>query len=358
LTNITRPSTNQVYFSDEYLNLSAVVHDDAGNQLFASNGIALKWYYYLDNHCADIYIGDGTGINFTYNWNVLTSQAFLNVQYMTSNWVVRAAAYNATFYGGDSYLTQADFYNQNECLSGTARFGSHLRYINKMHWFEIVPFTAHKTQVLLTIPSADTAELEADDYVNFTCQTQRLNDSQDLTYAGQQTVYFWCHNCNMSANKQLFSQAINLNGEAKFRLNFSNETRPKLFNFTCSIQNQSHFFTFTPYNNDTRQMRIVNNLGGGAGQCDYDQVCEPANGETCATCPDDCGFNNLPAQYKPVSPNSTGCGCNGPYNNATGYNDGDGQCLSNYEASNSCNDCNQVDLNRRPDVRNNQSNRY
>ncbi|PIY59959.1 hypothetical protein COY95_04300, partial [Candidatus Woesearchaeota archaeon CG_4_10_14_0_8_um_filter_47_5] len=180
--------------------------------------------------------------------------------------------------------------------------------------------------VHLILPDQDTAEVSNTSLLNFTCQLRRLGDDTEI--GGWNEVWFSCITCN-DINNRAWKMNETSRSRVTFQLDFTNETMNKKYNFTCQYVNASttSFETYPPHNNDTKQIKIVEDLGSGGGVCDSDALCEAGIGETCTSCPDDCGFTKLPLAYNQSVNNATGCGCNF-----------DGTCYTVYEDS-GCYDC-------------------
>ncbi len=294
-------------WSDENLTLTANVTDDLGNTLTDTDA-AVNWYYdgyYNDHSCwGGSYIGTGSGENFETEWSIWVYNIYRQ-ECISRNIYVTAKAY-APYYEVEDIDTKCD--TTGDCYN---RDDSYTTW-----WQKTDPDIYHKTKVELTDPDQDTAEVNETTFLlNFTCTVSRVKDNMNLKEG--YPVDFTCQNCLDSQNKNL-NTTTDLNGDAVFTLNFTDETLGNYYNFTCSIEdNEPYYRTISPYNNDTKEIKIVYQLGEGDGGGDCNHECysdewqdtrnncpfiktweEDGNNipcdenETYATCPSDCHYIN------------------------------------------------------------------
>ncbi|NOR85013.1 hypothetical protein GQ473_02760, partial [archaeon] len=329
------PTDSTEFPTDGSYLLKVNVSDDAGKVINPSDDVNVTWYYELRDYCSPNLIGENiSGISYNYDWK---PWSYISGSWLWDTWEVRAKAYG-NYYETDSIWTQATYNNGGNCLFNED---------NRLHWDRKYPNIYDRMKTTLVIPSEDITERnQTTELVTFVCRVERINDSYDM-YTGY-PVNLICENCADAQNQVEFQNTTDNGGEAYFYLNFSNESvgGGYKYNITCEIENYTaQFKTEVPYNNHTREIMVVDNLGSGGGSCNFDGFCNVSASETCSTCPEDCGFEKLPEAYKfPIG--SDGCGCNNNY-----------ICETLYESTTSCGDCDAQEP-VAPDIKDNQSTSY
>ncbi|PLW80915.1 hypothetical protein C0585_00125, partial [Candidatus Woesearchaeota archaeon] len=335
--NLTYPGSDNrsenIIWTDRDNILSAVVYDDNGKYFNASDlEVPLTYYYgYYDNgYMIPRKMGVGNETHH-FIWQVYNFSTYYHLDDEYGDYEVWAYLTNSSWYSNADTITQYyfdDVYKTYPDAEDRSIIDS-----NKIILYHLQKPKFDITQNTTCIDGAELFNVSI-----------RLPILPYGSLMRNPTIVVECLNCNHSDNQYFNNSRLREDPDNhevyQLSINITKENHifgGRTYQFRATIQNYSRNQAIYLYTNETSNVTYLNVevlkfCGSGEGLCTNDGICDAD--ETCAICPNDCGYDLLPIEYW--------FDYNGTAWNGTTELCGskeDGYCNQKYESTSSAPDC-------------------